>query len=1118
MCSIYKDKVYRNSLKHIMINNIILENFKSYVGIHRIGPFHKEFNTVSGPNGSGKSNLIDGLLFVFFKRFNQLRFSRISELIHNSFFHHCCVYTKVDVHLTKVVIEDENKIFILPGSELIISRLAYKDNKSCYFINNRPATREELSYILNNLHIDIDKNRFFILQGEIEHLSSMKSKVSDTEEIGLSDFLENTIGSKLYIRIMQKLSEKLDKMSEDILARRMLLKTLSSNMNHLNLERLETAAFVKEKFSLLCLEMISIRLIIYKSNKQYFKFLKTTDQFVKKLTCKNKLSLLYKISIEKSEKKFDNWMTERKKICDQLEKVEEQFKFYEQKDLACREKTKVLNKEKFRLFTKNIQEKIEVTRLNREILIAKKKLFVLQILSDNLNYRRNYFKENSIDISILYNKTIDLIRVPLKSSSSPSKKYKLDKEKIQEIESALANYKRNIINKQKNINKLKNDLVICNRKIEKKSNYEQQLKKEKYKFLNIFKETQNKLNEIYDNIYFYVNKKNVFCVLKYAKKNGQLKGIFGRLGDLGSIDAKYDIAVSTACTVLDYIVVDKSYNAEKCVEFLRINKIGVATFIILKNQKHLVTRMMKKPKYKFELAYCLFDLVRVQDEKFRVAFYYGLRDCLVTRNLQQAMCIAYEQRKSKSYKIVSMEGELIQESGTISGGGKNPYVGRMLIDSMNRNPYDSSENIPKSIEFTNQFHSLQTKLNSIRNRLEIVQGIIEKLDQSKSSLKCILHNLEDILNHENEQVQNYRKIIINSETNIFDGDKKNKNQDFKIFKDQKGRIDCIKYLNITDQRYTILILESQIEFTRLAVIRREMQILKISQVCQKKFCKIEKKKIIFEENHNKEILNKHNLKIIEDKALVVMQIMKDLEIQKENKIKVLNIKKIKAEIYRSQLNNIEIYKDKLIDKIKEIVIRKRKIKEKCYVHKQHLKKDLDNLYENLFNNNMKLVAVKNFIFGGSQLYDSFYGFNPPNCKNKDDYLDLYDKTFLFKKNISIIHLLFNQNGFNLYKLDVVEKKISEKKLNIKKNENVLEPALINKYFGYEKEYNVKMKYFEFLTRESNIIVCRHEKIRKKRIKKFVLGFNKINKNLRKIYTKLTLGGKKMHCKLKPFHK
>eukprot|EP00747_Dinoflagellata_sp_TGD_P161153 gnl/TRDRNA2_/TRDRNA2_178056_c0_seq16.p3 gnl/TRDRNA2_/TRDRNA2_178056_c0~~gnl/TRDRNA2_/TRDRNA2_178056_c0_seq16.p3 ORF type:complete len:298 (-),score=23.35 gnl/TRDRNA2_/TRDRNA2_178056_c0_seq16:4007-4900(-) len=297
-----------------------------------------------------------------------------------------------------------------------------------------------------------------------------------------------------------------------------------------------------------------------------------------------------------------------------------------------------------------------------------------------------------------------------------------------------------------------------------------------------------------------------------------------------------------------------------------------------------------------------------------------------------------------------------------------------------------------------------------------------------------------------------------------------------------------------------------------------MQILKISQVCQKKFCKIEKKKIIFEENHNKEILNKHNLKIIEDKALVVMQIMKDLEIQKENKIKVLNIKKIKAEIYRSQLNNIEIYKDKLIDKIKEIVIRKRKIKEKCYVHKQHLKKDLDNLYENLFNNNMKLAAVKNFIFGGSQLYDSFYGFNPPNCKNKDDYLDLYDKTFLFKKNISIIHLLFNQNGFNLYKLDVVEKKISEKKLNIKKNENVLEPALINKYFGYEKEYNVKMKYFEFLTRESNIIVCRHEKIRKKRIKKFVLGFNKINKNLRKIYTKLTLGGKKMHCKLKPFHK
>jgi structural maintenance of chromosome 4 len=37
---------------------MILKNFKSYAGVQKIGPFHKNFTSIVGPNGSGKSNLI----------------------------------------------------------------------------------------------------------------------------------------------------------------------------------------------------------------------------------------------------------------------------------------------------------------------------------------------------------------------------------------------------------------------------------------------------------------------------------------------------------------------------------------------------------------------------------------------------------------------------------------------------------------------------------------------------------------------------------------------------------------------------------------------------------------------------------------------------------------------------------------------------------------------------------------------------------------------------------------------------------------------------------------------------------------------------------------------------
>jgi structural maintenance of chromosome 4 len=68
------------------------------------------------------------------------------------------------------------------------------------------------------------------------------------------------------------------------------------------------------------------------------------------------------------------------------------------------------------------------------------------------------------------------------------------------------------------------------------------------------------------------------------KRRGILPGIFGRLGDLGAIDAKYDCAVSTACGPLDNIVVDTVDTAQKSIQFLKQNNLGIGTFIALDKQ------------------------------------------------------------------------------------------------------------------------------------------------------------------------------------------------------------------------------------------------------------------------------------------------------------------------------------------------------------------------------------------------------------------------------------------------------------------------------------------------------------------------------------------------------
>jgi structural maintenance of chromosome 4 len=69
----------------------------------------------------------------------------------------------------------------------------------------------------------------------------------------------------------------------------------------------------------------------------------------------------------------------------------------------------------------------------------------------------------------------------------------------------------------------------------------------------------------------------------------------------------------------------------------------------------------------------LYDLIKITDEKFKDAFYFGLKDTLVCDGIDLATKIAYGQVR---HRVVTLKGELIEKSGTMSGGGK-PKTGGM---------------------------------------------------------------------------------------------------------------------------------------------------------------------------------------------------------------------------------------------------------------------------------------------------------------------------------------------------------------------------------------------------------------------------------------------------------
>jgi structural maintenance of chromosome 4 len=130
-----------------------------------------------------------------------------------------------------------------------------------------------------------------------------------------------------------------------------------------------------------------------------------------------------------------------------------------------------------------------------------------------------------------------------------------------------------------------------------------------------------------------------------AKKGGPLEqaGLWGRLGDLATISPEYDVAISTCCAMLDYLVVDTTEGGQACINYLRERNIGRANFIVLDQLGQHKAGIERSQKTAVPAgAKRVLDLVIPSSPTLIPAFYMALRDTLVASDLESAVAIAYQ--------------------------------------------------------------------------------------------------------------------------------------------------------------------------------------------------------------------------------------------------------------------------------------------------------------------------------------------------------------------------------------------------------------------------------------------------------------------------------------------
>lgn len=119
------------------------------------------------------------------------------------------------------------------------------------------------------------------------------------------------------------------------------------------------------------------------------------------------------------------------------------------------------------------------------------------------------------------------------------------------------------------------------------------------------------------------------------------------------------------------MVVDTVEQGQACIEYLRKQNVGRASFMVLDK---LSSRGMDKIQTP-ENVPRLFDLIKPKEPRFAAAFYKGVGDTVVAENLDQANRIAFGGQRR--WRVVTLAGQMIESSGAMSGGGNSVAKGKM---------------------------------------------------------------------------------------------------------------------------------------------------------------------------------------------------------------------------------------------------------------------------------------------------------------------------------------------------------------------------------------------------------------------------------------------------------
>lgn len=479
-----------------------------------------------------------------------------------------------------------------------------------------------------------------------------------------------------------------------------------------------------------------------------------------------------------------------------------------------------------------------------------------------------------------------------------------------------------------------------------------------------------------------------------------------------------------------------------------------------------------------ENAHRLFDLIRVEDPRISAAFYFSLSNTLVANDLDQATRIAYGATR---FRVVSLQGDVIEMSGTMSGGGRSQMRGRMgqTVKTKTSAQTGGRPSISNTdLDRLNQvIREQQDRLNYVQevqghleNDISQINNSIKQKEKELQRMKIDITSLSQQLPHMDVQVQNQKKkmeatradpeAVRNIEADIA----KNK---ITFEKSQNAAKKIIDQVSKTQQQINditsdkVKSLEKTIDALKKQITKLSKNVSKLKvevSTSERNVTKTETKiaNVLQEIKNAEEALLSGSAarQTAEDDSKKLKELAAQMDEEIRNATAGSSSKKKEIDALEKQETDGKLKRIEFDESVRE------------------MQKKISAILDQLPIWRQKLLPLKLNII--------------PNEEEQQP-LKTYTEEEIATYKLADLN----------YKITVQEEKLKEHKPNL---------SVIADYFKKREVYLERVQVLEDITKKRNEMRQLHDNVRKKRYTEFMQGFNIITKKLKEMYQMITQGG------------